>query len=263
MAHDLSGDILTQISNYAVGLVMRKDGAGSEVLGSGVLVSIDGRRGILTAGHVAEKYDRLTEIGLVRFLAGSRQRLMLSLADVHTVIIQSSDTWSADDYDLAFTLLRPEVADTVAARSVFLNVEKNRAKIEGANPNDGKHFDAMLGLIGEFSETPFAEGLEIISPMRAVLHSGRAYTLENGLLAFDPMEYNMEKLPVSFGGMSGGGVWRIHYVETESGPKIVDKALWGVASWQYPDSPKLACQSWDRIDQGLIPAVRQNLQWGN
>ncbi len=58
MAYDISDAVLAHICNFAVGLVVSKQGAGSEVLGSGVLVSIEGRRGILTCGHVAEKYEK-------------------------------------------------------------------------------------------------------------------------------------------------------------------------------------------------------------
>lgn len=77
-AHDISAAILSHISNFAVGLVVRKPGEDSKVLGSGVLASIEGRRGILTCGHVAEAYANLTEIGLVRFIAGwGQQRRML------------------------------------------------------------------------------------------------------------------------------------------------------------------------------------------
>jgi hypothetical protein len=69
MAEDLLDAIRDQLANFAVGLVKRVEGAGSKVLGSGVLVSIEGRRGILTCGHVAEQYDKLREIGLTRLIA--------------------------------------------------------------------------------------------------------------------------------------------------------------------------------------------------
>jgi hypothetical protein len=36
---------------------------------SGFSSPIEGRRGILTCGHVAEAYGKLPEIGLIRFLA--------------------------------------------------------------------------------------------------------------------------------------------------------------------------------------------------
>jgi hypothetical protein len=103
-AHDISDAILTHLSNFAVGLVVRKVGVGSKVLGSGVLVSIEGRRGILTCGHVAEKYANLPEIGLIRFLAGSLQNRLLKLDNTQTIILQSSDSFeeSQEVLDLAF-----------------------------------------------------------------------------------------------------------------------------------------------------------------
>jgi hypothetical protein len=122
MAEDLLDAIRDQLANFAVGLVERVEGAGSKVRGSGVLVSIEGRRGILTCGHVAEQYDKLCEIGLARFIAGTQQRRIVNIADAHHIIVQSSDKWTEKDLDLAFTYLNPEVADSIAAQSVFLNI---------------------------------------------------------------------------------------------------------------------------------------------
>ena len=261
MTHDMSGAILSHVSNFAVGLVIREEGRGSKVLGSGVLVSIEGRRGILTCGHVAEAYERLPEIGLIRFVAGGQQRRMLKLGDTQTIIVQSSDTFTEkkEVLDLAFTALTPDAASAIEAQSVFLNIEKNRAKMEALAPAEGSHVDAMLGLVAEFSEEPFIEGREFISPMRGVLHSGHICAQENGLLRFKAMDYNLHELPKSFWGMSGGGLWRIYFVEGEQESKIVATMLCGLASWQIDDN-KIACQGWDRIDQALVPAVREKIQ---
>jgi hypothetical protein len=141
MAHDISDAILSHISNFAVGLVIREEGKGSRVLGSGVLVSIEGRRGILTCGHVAEAYEKLLEIGLIRFVAGVQQRRVLRLGDTQTIILQSADTFEEkkEVLDLAFTLLPPEAASSIEAHGVFLNIEKNRTKMEALAPTEGKH----------------------------------------------------------------------------------------------------------------------------
>jgi hypothetical protein len=262
MAHDIADAILSHVSNFAVGLIRRVEGAGSTVLGSGVLVSIEGRRGILTAGHVAAAYEKLPEVGLVRFVAGGQQRRMLKLGDTQTIILQSSDTFTESKvvFDLAFTQLPPDAASLIEAQGVFLNIEKNPTKMEARAPAEGKHVDAMLGLIAEFSQQPFIEGKEFISPMRGVLHTGHICAQQNGLLTVEAMDYNLDVLPKSFGGMSGGGLWRIYFVEGEKGPTIIGTMLCGVASWQIDDR-KIACQGWDRIDQGLIPTVRKKLQF--
>lgn len=260
MTTDISDAILAHVSNFAVGLVRREEGMGSKVLGSGVLVSIEGRHGILTCGHVAAEYEALPEIGLIRFSAGGNQRRKLKLGETQTIILQSSDTWSEKDLDLAFTYLLPDTASSIETESVFLNIEKNRAKIEADESSIEKHVDAMLGLVAEFSQKPFVEGGEFISPMRGALHTGHVIAQENGLLTFDAMNYNLKELPKSFGGMSGGGLWRVYFVEDEKGARVIDVMLCGVASWQI-DGRKIACQGWDRIDQGLIPTVRKNLQF--
>lgn len=257
-AYDISNNILADVSNFAVGLVVKEGDAGSRVLGSGTLVSIEGRRGILTCGHVAAAYERLTELGLILFSRKGRHRRVLNLTETQAIIVQSSDDWTETDLDLAFTLLPPDVASSIDAQAVFLNIDKNREKIERAEPAEGMHVDVMLGLVAEYSEKPFVEGTEITSPMRAVLHTGHVSKQENGLLTFDAMGYNLELLPASFGGMSGGALWRVYFTEQNGRADIVLRALCGVAFWQIEESTQLACQGWDRIDQALIPAVREN-----
>ncbi len=261
MPNDIADAILAHASNFAVGLVRRIEGAGSQVLGSGVLVSLEGRRGILTAGHVAAAYEKLPEVGLVRFVAGNQQRRVLSLGDTHTVIMASSDSFqdAKEVLDLAFTQLAPDLAASIGAQAVFLNLERNREKIEAPPPDEGKHCDAMLGLVAEFSGQPFVDGTEWISPMRGVLHTGHVCAQENGLLTVQAMDYNLDKLPQSFGGMSGGGLWRIYFTENGEESRIVSTTLCGVASWQI-DKTHIACQGWDRIDQTLIPTVRDKLK---
>ena len=69
MAEDLLDAIRDQLANFAVGLVERLAGAGHKVLGAGMPVSIAGRRGTLTCGHVAEQYHELREIGLAHMIA--------------------------------------------------------------------------------------------------------------------------------------------------------------------------------------------------
>jgi hypothetical protein len=166
MAEDLLDAIRDQLANYAVGLVERVDGAGSKVRGSGMLASIEGRRGILTAGHVAEKYEKLPDVGLVRFIAGTQQRRIIKFEGARHLILESSDEWTETDLDLAFTYLAPEVADSIGAQSLFLNMEKNRAKIESGEPK-GPRIDIMFGLVAEYSEKPVKGDGEFVSPMRA------------------------------------------------------------------------------------------------
>ena len=261
MAHDISDQVLARVVNYAVGIVIRED-QGSRVLGSGVLVAIEGRRGILTCGHVAECYEKLPEIGLIRFKTGSLpQRRLLRLENTLTLILQSSDTFAEkkEVLDLAFTSLPPDAAASLESHGVFLNLEKNRAKMEAYASSRANSIDAMLGLVAEFSDMPFRQGREFVSPMRGVLHPGHVTTQNNGLLTMRAMDYNLHHLPKDFGGMSGGGLWRVYYEESEQESKLTDIMLCGIATWQIDDR-NIACQGWDRIDQTLVAQVREQIR---
>jgi len=192
MAEDLLDAIRDQLANFAVGLVERVEGAGSKVLGSGVLMSIEGRRGILTCGHVAKQYDKLCEIGLARLIAGTQQRRIVNIADAHHIIVHSSDKWTEGDLDLAFTYLNPEVADSIAAQSVFLNVEKNRGRIEGRQPTNGYCVDVMFGLVAQYSGEPIIEEGKFVSPVRAVIYSGKMHSDKDALLRFQTIDDDPE-----------------------------------------------------------------------
>ncbi len=260
MAEDLLDTVRDQLANFAIGLAERVDGAGSKVRGSGVLVSIEGRRGILTAGHVAEKYEKRSDVGLVRFIAGTQQRRVVKFEGARHLILESSDEWTESGLDLAFTYLAPDVANSIGAQSLFLNIEKNRIKIEAGEPK-GPCIDVMFGLVAEYSAAPVKEGGEFVSPMRAVIYRGSLQSDKNGLLRFQTAHDSPEKLPKDFGGLSGSGLWRIHYLDHGDGKfEITEKRLWGITSWQMDkekNTGAVAGQGWDRIDQGLIRVVRE------
>jgi hypothetical protein len=268
MADDLLDAIHDQLSDSVVGIVERVQKAGSRVLGSGVLVSIEGRRGILTCGHVVEGYDEHHEIGMARLISRTQQRRIVDISGAKHVIVQSEpvqsgDDWTETGFDIAFTLLTPEVADSIAAQSVFLNIEKNRERIEGDQTPIGPYVDVAFGLVAEYSGRPVIEDGRWLSPMRAVLYRGTMRSDRNGLLRFQTIDDDPENLPKHFGGLSGSGLWRIHFVDHGAGKfDIIEKRLWGLASWQMDTQNNrgaIAGQGWDRIDQALIPEVLKHL----
>ncbi len=261
MALDLTDAVIARLKNHTIGLTYRKDGSQArEVLGSGVLVTIEGRRGVLTCGHVAEKFEKLSDVQVGFFNSDDQNKFPLR-ANLNQ-ILQSSHSFKESEkvFDLAFTLLTPELATAIEAKfGVFLNADKNRKKMEEFASTRSKFFDVIFGLVEEFSGESETEGKNVISNLRAVLYSGRILPGENGLLHFEPKDRG-ENLPNSFGGMSGGGVWRIYYDDEKKGDDaLATIMLCGIASWERADKKEVACQGWDRIDQGLIPEVRKAL----
>ena len=69
--------------------------------------------------------------------------------------------------------------------------------------------------------------------MRAVIYRGKMHSDKNALLRFQTIDDDPEKLPKDFGGLSGSGLWRIHFVDRGAGKfDIIEKRLWGITSWQ-------------------------------
>ena len=123
----------------------------------------------------------------------------------------------------------------------------------------------MFGLMAEYSGEPVIEAGKFVSPTRAVIYRGRLPRDTNALLRFQTIDDESEKPPKDFGGLSGSGLWRIHFVEHGAGKfVIIDQRLWGITSWRIDkrnNPAAVAGQGRDRVDQALIPWVREKLQF--
>src|SRR5436305_15322538 len=123
MTKDASDFHLPHVRRFTVVFVLTDPPAPS-VLGSGVLLSVGSLSGILTCAHVAEQYRNRSEIGLVRFSRDeSLQMQKLVLRDTTTLYIEENvgePRWSnSQAIDVAFTLLSPNVVETLKATCVF------------------------------------------------------------------------------------------------------------------------------------------------
>lgn len=186
MTKNASDLLLPRVRPFTVGFVCTDPPAPS-VLGSGVLVSIGPLSGILTCAHVAEGYRNRTEIGLLRF-SRDNDFQMQKLALEHTQTVYISEGVSDENpqaFDLAFTVLPPDIVGTLNATCVFLNWELNVKKFAGGEPESDRHVDAAFGLIGMRSGTPVSEKGLITTPMRAELTPGHIVRTENGTMTLE------------------------------------------------------------------------------
>jgi hypothetical protein len=79
----------------------------------------------------------------------------------------------------------------------------------------------------------------------------------NGVMALECMEYNAADLPKSFGGTSGGGLWRAYLNVDEDGSYTeVETRLCGIASYQQ-DAMHIVCQGFERIEQALVVTIHR------
>lgn len=119
----------------------------------------------------------------------------------------------------------------------------------------------MFGLVDEFSGEPvIGDGL-VTTPMKGILTPGHVVRREQGAMTLECMGYNVPNLPTSFGGTSGGGLWRMYLNDASDGAyEHVETRLCGVATFQR-DAAHIVCQGIERIEQLLVPAIRE--RWGS
>ena len=82
---------------------------------------------------------------------------------------------------------------------------------------------------------------------------------EGLLITLECFEENIPDLPDSFGGKSGGGLWRVYARKREDGSfETVYHRLIGIASSEDKGTPpRIACQGIGRIDMMLEGVRRQ------
>ncbi len=254
MTKDAGPLLFGRASQFSVGLMALDPHLGARVLGSGVLVSVEGRRGILTCGHVAECYANRSEIGLITVAGRSPQRDVVQLRETETITL-GNGPWSEKAADLAVTWLPPETSSSIAAKSSFLDLMQNAQKHARGEPQFTKRADAILGLLDERTDKPAANNGTWVTMIRGLMNAGRIVAEDRGAITFETTENNVPDLPKSFGGTSGGGLWTAFLnVVSDGNYQLAEFRLSGIASWQI-DATKIACQANARIEQLLLPEI--------
>jgi hypothetical protein len=234
---------LLDLGHYTVGFV-RPNMTRAEPLGSGTLVSIGRIDGILTAAHVWDDIlrrrskENLDELGLLQFPIRSKQsqRLRLKLDYVDVEMIGSSPFDDEFGPDLAFVRLPIAIANALRANSSFANFDKQIATAFASVPVGVKVHDAVVGVVAGWQNDTIDDGELIITPIEALHNVGTAKPISpsNGFdrMQFVPLPATDFKLPKSYGGTSGGGLWR---ALTNDENVYFEKRLMGVAFYEKQD----------------------------
>jgi hypothetical protein len=213
-----------------------------QVSGSGTLVSIDGVRGILTAGHVVHNWhdSQPTEGHSKRLgIIPDRRASVLveeSLAHFDSFVTEPADSETFGP-DLAFVGIPSPSGflSTLLAKKSFCDltgpsVTNRMVFIQRAGPM------ASCGVVAERTER---------SNGRITINQYVLLGTEPQLFERDGYDYvdlrsrrSLEpKTPNSFGGLSGSGLWRFSLARlSPSEMKPFDFQLAGVAFFQLPDT---------------------------
>jgi hypothetical protein len=250
---------LDRVKHFTIGF--GRAGETPAAKGSGVLIKLGEVHGILTCAHV-DKYLRELKrpVGLVRFNQGPTEQFgTLDMWGVNTYVADE-EPWTGAD--IAFIHLPRHLVGNITARGcVFLDGEKNFTKPE---PDDRSlvAVHSVFGLVEEFTGETTRQKGKATTRLRSVLTSGALCDINDLTVALECFEQNLPDLPNSFGGTSGGGLWRVYSRKREDDGSFeaVHQRLIGIASREDKGTPpRITCQGMGPIRACLEDVRRRNL----
>lgn len=253
---DFFDSITKHINNYTVGLTVPEEtrySANVRLCGTGTLVEINGHYGILTAYHVIEGLLRLTEeltkigskkpsdikeIGLILDQNLHRPKFPLPYLNIIKVARGEVDK---DGPDLGLIIFPPIHAGTIKSLKSFYNLGLRREQVLHNPPGNYIGLWFLCGFIDEFTtDDQPSRGYDRVKGFRGkcilLPEVNRAYCIDDyDYFEFEVL-YNEDKnFPMSYGGMSGGGVWQLTKFDGKSW-KARDLIFSGVIFYQNYDS---------------------------
>ncbi|MEQ8993845.1 MAG: hypothetical protein RLO46_18680 [Pseudomonadales bacterium] len=265
LPRELLADITRSISDFTVGFVkLRETSAGRDavLLGSGTLVRIGAIRAILSAHHVVERLPRIGRFGLI--LSRREHDYTLDVAGVYRLKI-GRGAIDIEGPDLAAVLLSSQIGSTLAGMKSFYDLESRQDSMLRTPPDRRSGIWANVGFVGERTvDEPGRSGFQTIKRFAMLGGFGgpeRGPTVRG---RFDyiamPATYGGESVaPLSFGGMSGGGLWQILLRQDARGMlSTVDHLLSGVVFYQTQrqgDRREVICHGPQSVYSAALEAI--------
>lgn len=255
------------IANFTVGFCkLSKLGEQVDAVpaGSGTLVTLRSAGGILTAAHVLQCLPNQGDVGLVNFsnLPSLDQMQKIDMALAEKVII-APDKFGATGPDLGFLLLPQLDAQNLSATCNFLNIEKMSHAVRASEQPAPPYIDAVIGVVDEWTkDLPPKRPSNRRKEFPALFGDGEVIS-KYKVNGFDLCKFEISypdslKPPSSYGGMSGGGLWRIYYEADGNGRNLVrEMRLLGVAFYAYQSDGKqhIICHGPCSVYRHLVNAV--------
>lgn len=254
-------EALRKMANFSIGLLRIIDDDIAP-LGSGTLVRVGKTCGIVTAAHVWDMVEREKRIG---FYQNPLRRSEIQSAAEYTTNLATinigQETYLEVGPDIAFVRLPDTKASTLEMHGAFLNADRHHEVIIERRETDDFHLDAIVGMVEEWDKTVTMRDRAKVIRLDALTNVGRATKLPDGQqgfdrLLFEPIPEDGFVLPSSYGGVSGGGLFRV-YVDGDSVSRVT---LFGVAFWETKvggKAEKIICHGPGSIYSRLVPMVKQ------
>jgi hypothetical protein len=240
--------VLDKVKHFTIGFALAGDTPA--VKGSGVLIKHGDRHGILTCTHVDTYLRELKRpVGLVRLNRGLAQQA--ATLDMDEVFSYSAgeDPWEGED--IAFIHLPPHLVGNMDC--AFLDADKNFTKPQPDDYRSLIQVHSAFGLVEEFTGATTRQSGRATTFLKGVLTSGALRQFDKFTATLECFKENLSDLPASFGGTSGGGLWRVYVRKRDDGSfEAVHHRLIGIASREELGSPpRITCQGMGRIEAML------------
>lgn len=243
LPQELFADIEGRIKPYVVSLLgVNLDASGEQVepIGSGTLIKIADKYGILTVQHVTDELKKFDRVGLNigtfvhKFAIDAN---FLSIVDIGHRIKDKIGP------DLSFIVLPLNHASTIKALKSFWNHSYHSKSFLSKHFEEDISIDLWIvfgivgmwtengGPAGGFDKTKNCFGLFGFTGVEDYWTDG-----EFDYVKLSVLYENRFDLPLTFGGVSGGGIWRTRLLRSNDGRIfcLYDPLLSGVAFRQTP-----------------------------
>ena len=242
LSPQLLGELSDTIQHYATPIVMyRKGQDGKELVdlkGSGTFVTSSGIYAILTAAHVVEELEKRKPFSLALYVQEGEHKHLIDSQVLRPRIVARGEN-DATGPDLGLIGLPDTAIGWIKASRTFYDLDSAATYIGRENSFDAERYvSALCGtpdLLKELlpSERRYA-GVRQYTQLCLFGSVGSPYAV--GDFNYCDAEIDYEKgrrLPESFGGVSGGGLWIVPLIEKRGvGIEAERPMLYGVAFYQ-------------------------------
>jgi hypothetical protein len=217
------------IFNYSIGLVSvtKEDKEeNAKIIGSGTLVDINGVSGILTAEHVIDAFPSDGEIGFV--ISEKLHKFSLKVQNFSFLTVAKAII-DSEGPDIGFIPIPGAVLGPMKVFKSFYNLAKRKNIIEDP-PETNLGVWCVCGFPEVLTRHEGPDrGFEKVKGFMGVCGFGG---VSEQYIKGEFDYYNFEVLynantgpPISFGGVSGGGLWQVIIAQNESNELLVKEII--------------------------------------
>jgi hypothetical protein len=234
--------IARELADFTVAFIVAKDGRLSPA-GTGTLVSFRGSHYFLTAAHVWEKKLKKSDWIRIPLRENRPCRFAISPNEIVSCGAPIPARWNQWGPDMTLLQIPPERVGsfTAVGRPFYPLSMKRELRIDcGLETTFLMGAPALVGKFTAESAIPELQGMNV------VLDSGlySSTELSEGVRSqFDFVDVLIDTaqpdVAADFGGVSGGGLWKVYVFRDTDGKTQSFKVLAGVAFWQDPRNSSL------------------------